>query len=106
MAMHIDKAGAPPLSGNGHSTGSVRQQHNDTAQDRAVAKSDTARDEVRLTSISTRLRELESVASGSPEVDMDRVNALREAIESGEYRVDSERVASRLVDLESRLFKE
>ncbi len=62
-----------------------------------------AGDQVRLTEQSQRLRELEGSMGVEPAFDTARVDALRKAIASGEYQVDSARVAGKLLDLEGDL---
>lgn len=60
-------------------------------------------DKVDLTSNSLNLRQME-IQNPEPPIDQDRVAALREAIASGQYQPDSARIASKMLDFESRLF--
>lgn len=103
--MHIDKAGPTHLGGNNQAASSVHSQKDQASEAGRGVQQRTGTDEVELTGMSTRLREIESTAAKGPEVDLKRVEAIREAIASGEYRVDSEHLASRLVDLEMALHK-
>jgi negative regulator of flagellin synthesis FlgM len=103
--MNIDKAVPAPLGGNSQATNSVHPQKGHSGDaDRGLQQS-TGKDEVELTGISTKLREIESNAAKGPQVDTQRVEAIRAAIDKGEYRIDSEHLASRLVDLETALHK-
>jgi negative regulator of flagellin synthesis FlgM len=62
-------------------------------------------EELRLTPESLQLRKMEAALGNESAFDQKRVEALRKAIASGEYRVDSTRVAGKLLELERQLFK-
>lgn len=56
-----------------------------------------------LTDTAARLRKLESTLAQLPVVDRQRVEATRQAIADGSYRVDPARVAEKLLAFESAL---
>ena len=56
-----------------------------------------------LTDTAARLRKLESTLAQLPVVDRQRVEAPRQAIADGSYRVDPARVAEKLLAFESAL---
>jgi negative regulator of flagellin synthesis FlgM len=58
---------------------------------------------VTLTDAAKRLAALERAVADVPDMDMARVEELRNAIESGRYSVDAERIVTRLLDLEREL---
>ena len=60
-------------------------------------------DKVSLTAASLHLHNLEQELARSPVVDAERVENIRARIADGTYRIDAERVASRLLDLEAAL---
>lgn len=60
-------------------------------------KATSADANVELTGISSRLQELESYLSGIDGVDMDKVEAMRQAISEGRYGINEEVIAERLV---------
>lgn len=60
-------------------------------------------DQVQLTPGSLSLRQLET-ETNEPPVDEAKVAALRKSIASGEYQVNSARVARKMFDLEDALF--
>jgi negative regulator of flagellin synthesis FlgM len=60
-------------------------------------------DEVSLTASATRLKSIEARIGELPDVDRERVAQLRELIDSGEYKIDFELVAQRLIQLEQAL---
>jgi negative regulator of flagellin synthesis FlgM len=61
----------------------------ETAQARA--------DSVDLTDSARQLQDLQAAVAGTPVVDNSRVDALREAIANGSYKVDPQRVADGLL---------
>lgn len=68
----------------------------------AASVSPPAQD-VQLTGGARQMAALEKALAEVPEVDMNRVEQLRSAIESGSYQVNAERVATKLVDMERGL---
>jgi negative regulator of flagellin synthesis FlgM len=58
---------------------------------------------VRLTDAARQLAALERAIANAPDVDMARVQELRDAIASGRYAVDADRIVTRLLDLEREL---
>lgn len=57
----------------------------------------TASNRVDLTGSVRQLQDLQSAVAATPVVDSDRVATLREAIASGSYRVDPQRIADGLL---------
>jgi negative regulator of flagellin synthesis FlgM len=80
-----------------------------SAGEKAAAGSDESRaaraegDSVNLTDSARRLNSLTEQAAAGEAVDAGRVEAVRNAIESGDYQVDANRVADRLVAFERLL---
>ena len=54
--------------------------------------------EVELSSLSTRLQEIGSSLASTPVADSERVNAIRQAISSGTFKIDASKIADGLVD--------
>jgi flagellar biosynthesis anti-sigma factor FlgM len=61
-------------------------------------------DSVQLTGNQDRLKELEALLAGTPEVDAARVDSLRKLIAEGRYQPDDVHVADKLIALEKNLF--
>ncbi len=55
-------------------------------------------DKVSLSDITTRIRQLGNQADSANGINLDRVNAIRQAIESGSYQISSAGIASNLLD--------
>ncbi len=60
-------------------------------------------DQLSLTSSAQLLKELGDVVAATPEVDMSRVEAIKQAIADGSYNVDAGRIADQLLKLEDQL---
>lgn len=58
-------------------------------------------DKVVLTEMAARLKSLEQKLASQPEIDQARVDNVREAISRGEYRINPDRVADKMMDFES-----
>ncbi len=69
----------------------------------APAKAVAESAHVQLTDSAMQLAALEKAIAKVPDVDMERVEAVRDEIDSGEYVVDSRRIAAKLVQLERSL---
>jgi negative regulator of flagellin synthesis FlgM len=60
-------------------------------------------DSLRLTDTATLLRQAEARLKAQPDIDAARVEALRQRLDAGQYRVDADRVAERLLRFEQAL---
>jgi negative regulator of flagellin synthesis FlgM len=64
----------------------------------AIARDDT----VELTSSAKLLERLEKTLASLPEIDRARVDAVKTAIENGEYQIDADKIAAALLRSEGR----
>ena len=71
----------------------------DAAQQSPSNKGDT----VRLSNAAQTLQNVEKQLSDTPDVDSDRVERLKQEIESGNYQINAERVAGKMLDFDSLL---
>jgi negative regulator of flagellin synthesis FlgM len=55
-------------------------------------------DRTTLTSDSTSITSLVSTAMNSPEIRQDKVDSLRQAVNSGQYKLDPSAIASSMID--------
>lgn len=58
-------------------------------------------DSVSLSNAAKALTQIESELKSLPEVDQDRVDAIKAQIDQGTYSIDSNRMAQKMLDLES-----
>ena len=63
----------------------------------------TTADAVTLTATAEKLKALEEKLAAVPEVDSERVAQLREAINTGQYKIDAESTAEKLIEFEKLL---
>lgn len=61
---------------------------------------EAAGDSFELSAQAQLLSQLEAQISDLPEVDQDRVDALRDAINNGQFDIDSSRLAQNIIDFE------
>lgn len=62
------------------------------------------KDTVSITQSGLLMSKLEEIVHGTPVVDSERVSALKDAIASGTYEIDDQRVADRLLRFERDVF--
>ena len=60
-------------------------------------------DSLRLTGEATSLQALQRELSTAPAIDQARVAEVRQALESGSYRIDPAKIAERMLDLDKQL---
>ena len=65
--------------------------------------SSSVSDQVELSSQAQTLKNLEAKLADLPEVDEERVAALKSAIENGEYQINDQRVADKLLSTDALL---
>jgi negative regulator of flagellin synthesis FlgM len=76
-----------------------QEQSSTVAPDQSAAAGDT----VRITQSGLLMSKLEEIVQRTPVVDQDRVAAIKEALASGKYELDDQRVADRMLRLEREL---
>jgi negative regulator of flagellin synthesis FlgM len=69
----------------------------------AGARRAEKRDAVEITDTAARLKAIEARLAEVPDVDRARVEAVRQKIESGNYRPDADRIAQKLIRMEREL---
>tara|TARA_R110001592_G_scaffold197664_2_gene445678 strand:- start:1154 stop:1492 length:339 start_codon:yes stop_codon:yes gene_type:complete len=60
-------------------------------------------DQVKLSASSKSIQQVEAEISAMPEVNDAAVDRIRAAIDSGEYKIDYEKLAGKMLDFEGRL---
>lgn len=69
----------------------------------APVKQAPAKDTLELSDTALAMKAADAKLANTPDVDSDRVAAIKAAIEEGSYQPDYQRVAERLVSFESQL---
>lgn len=62
-----------------------------------------ATDSLRLTGEASGLQLLQRELTAAPAVDSKRVDAVRQALQDGNYRINADAIASRMIDLDQQL---
>ena len=91
-------SGRPQQSGDRTVT-SIRRDDSASAQSQTSSTGNG--DTVSLTDMASRLKSLESKLETQPAIDQSRVDRVRDAISRGEFRIDPERVADKMMDFEA-----
>ena len=76
-------------------------QSDATQRPEAKGQGDTltaTQDSVSLSKFATRIKQLAQQVDAANTVDLDRVNAIRQAIENGSYKISSEDIASSMLN--------
>ena len=75
------------------------------AADQAASQSVQARGEsVNLSSQARNLKQLEQKLGDFPEMDDDRIAEIRSALENGTYKVDAQKLAQKMLDMDKSIF--
>ncbi len=90
MKITVNSVG-PLLSGLGGEDKGAQPRHNGSAGDSGSSN-------VRLSTLSSRMREIETRLGESRIVDTARVSEIKQAMAEGRFRVNPELVADRLLD--------
>jgi negative regulator of flagellin synthesis FlgM len=75
------------------------------ADQQAKSQTQGARGEnVSLSSQAKNLKQLEQKLGDYPEMDDDRISDIRSALENGTYKVDAEKLAQKMLDMDKSIF--
>jgi len=102
MSINIKGATGKPSS---QSSLNKAGKNNNAGKTNTQASSPSQADSVDLTSDATELQKIEQSLTALPIVDQARVQAIGESIEQGEYKVNEEKIAERIIKNETSLNK-
>lgn len=80
-----------------------KQKDTPSAQPQGSSVQPGTADKVTLTGDAERLRHLEEAVNQTSGVDSKKVESIRTAIAEGKFEIDSEKIATKLLDLEQQL---
>ena len=103
MTDKINGYGRTELPASSSRSGGVKRTEQGESARSAGSEESTRTDAVALTDTAVRLKRIEANLSELPEVDQGKVDALRERVESGDYQVDGNAIARRLMQMEQDL---
>jgi len=91
--------GIPPRAGPPTSQG-PHPQRAAPSHGRGRASSGNRMDTVSITSTAASLHDIESILTGIPVADAERVDVIRESVADGSYRINPRRIADKLIQFE------
>lgn len=104
--MAIDINGLPATRRTDTTARQAERSANNHDDNARISTQLRSQDAVSLTEQAKQLGKLQQSMSQSPVVDQQRVQALRKAINEGQYKVDPEKLAKAMSTLEQELFGE
>ena len=84
---------------NSNQSSSVKSQ-NEAKQSNGGSSSSSDGDRVTLTNTASRLKNIENELSSASSIDSARVEKVQSAISNGDYTVDADRIADKMLDFE------
>ncbi|HCB12615.1 MAG TPA: flagellar biosynthesis anti-sigma factor FlgM [Gammaproteobacteria bacterium] len=99
--MAINSVSNLSLRGNGIVDQAIPAKTEKTPSGSLPGKAVAEVDQVNLTTSSLRLRQIETQDKEGPPMDQAKIDKLRAVIASGEYQVDSGKLASKILDFEA-----
>jgi negative regulator of flagellin synthesis FlgM len=100
MSNKIDGFGSRPATVTGGNRGGAVEQSGD-AESTSVGA--TSGDSVTLTEGAVRLQRLAQAVADAPATDTSRIASVKEAVTRGEYSINPERVADKILQAEREL---
>ena len=97
---HINRSVTDALTNNGKARS---KPDTDAAASGASTTARPAEDKVSISEESLQLRELQQQLDKVPEVDAEKVNAIKQAIARGDHPLDPKKIAANLMNLEKIL---
>ena len=95
---NINGLGGNPVRNEGSKSPQARTGAGPAADAKPAAS--PSGDAVNLGDGAERLRSLEAAVASAPEVDVERITALKQAIADGSYQIDTGKLAEKLIQLE------
>lgn len=94
---NINRSASNALSNNASKT------QPESTTDKAVQTPADTGDTVSISKETVHIRELQAQLNNISEVDMDKVESIKQEIAKGNYPIDNERIAENLINLEKAL---
>jgi len=83
----------------GNNPDQTQQEDNQTSSNKTFSHSESS-DSINLDEMASHLKSLEQKLAAQPDIDQAHVDRIRNAISSGEFRIDPERVANKMLNSE------
>lgn len=100
MANDITSLGRNTQQSGDRQVQSIQRDTARPSSNRSDSSSSSSSDKVSLTSTAARLKELELQLASQPDVDMSKVSEVQTAIANGNYDVNPESIADKMMNFE------
>lgn len=105
MVSEIQGSNSGVVQGTDNRNAQLNAKKVDDANKAEATAAPAASSSVNVTQAASSLQALEKSIAAAPEVDQQKVDAVRKAINEGTYKVDSEQTASKLIGFDTALPK-
>ncbi|MBQ0731793.1 MAG: flagellar biosynthesis anti-sigma factor FlgM [Oleispira antarctica] len=101
--MNINKLTSGLDGGSRAKTDAASQQNQKPEENTKSTSSVGSGDQVKLSSSSMNIQQIEAEVSKMPDVDDKTIDRIRSAIDNGEYKIDYQQLAGKMLDFEGKL---
>mgnify|MGYP005994947119 FL=1 len=101
--MNINKLTSGLDGGSRAKTDAASQQNQKTEENSKTTANVGSGEQVKLSSSSMNIQQIEAEVSKMPDVDDKTIDRIRSAIDSGEYKIDYQQLAGKMLDFEGKL---
>jgi|TARA_B110000003_G_C16459479_1_gene461237 negative regulator of flagellin synthesis FlgM len=103
ISMNINKL-TTGLDGGGRAKADAASPQKPKTEENTKANSNAnTADQVKLSSSSLNIQQVEAEVSKMPDVDDKTIDRIRAAIDNGEYKIDYQQLAGKMLDFEGKL---
>lgn len=103
ISMNINKLTTGLDGGSRTKTDSTAPQNAKVDENAKASGTISTNDQVNLSSSSMNIQQIEAEVSKMPDVDDKTIDRIRSAIDSGEYKIDYQQLAGKMLDFEGKL---
>jgi negative regulator of flagellin synthesis FlgM len=103
ISMNINKLTSGLDGGGRVKTDAASPQHKKAEDNTKTANNIGSSDQVKLSSSSLNIQQIEAQVSKMPDVDDKTIDRIRSAIDSGEYKIDYQQLAGKMLNFEGKL---
>ena len=100
MSINVKRTGNKPVQTTPNKTAGTQKSSQGNTQANSKA---TDNDSIDLTENASKLQQIEQSLGDIPIIDTDRVGAISQSIEDGEYTINNEKIADRIIKSETAL---
>ncbi|MGK0247986.1 MAG: negative regulator of flagellin synthesis FlgM [Oleispira sp.] len=103
ISMNINKLTSGLDGGSRAKSNAASPQIQKPEDNAKTASSVGSSDQVKLSSSSLNIQQVEAQVSKMPDIDDKTIDRIRSAIDSGEYKIDFQQLAGKMLDFEGKL---